>query len=253
MRVGCVDILLEPGWQELTSGSSSYLTFHLLPTFLTAERDVIFLVSRDLLRTTLLQRLAITTNTICFYISFNLLPDTHLFLGKSRIDEAGEKKERKKMSGENQDHIKTSQIDDQQEEQQEGQPQGLARTSSLYLLLTSSHHSSKKKKTPTKSMTSPGGLAAIGDPLGNALGTGLRPLGKTVETITKPISDGVGGATRPFLGPVAGEKHERAEIIGGDNKDSYVHGKDSIGGKVQTGDNPLGLDQTGKWGFRDEN
>lgn len=41
-------------------------------------------------------------------------------------------------------------------------------------------------------------------------------------------------------------------MLGGGNKDSYVHKKESIGGKVQTGENPLGLDQTGRWGFREE-
>ena len=80
----------------------------------------------------------------------------------------------------------------------------------------------------------------------------LRPVGIGVETITKPIVSGVGGITRPALGPVAGEKQEKAEVLGGDNKDSYEHGKDGLGGRLQTGDNPLGLDQSGKWGFREE-
>ena len=49
-----------------------------------------------------------------------------------------------------------------------------------------------------------------------------------------------------------GEKDERMEVLGGENKDSYVHGKDSLGGRVQDADNPLGLDQTGKFGFQEE-
>lgn len=73
-----------------------------------------------------------------------------------------------------------------------------------------------------------------------------------VETLTKPITSAVGGITRPILGPVVGEKEEKAEVLGGDNKDSYEHGKDSLGGRLQTGDNPLGLDESGKWGFREE-
>jgi len=45
-----------------------------------------------------------------------------------------------------------------------------------------------------------------------------------------------------------GKEEEKAEVLGGKNKDSYEK-KESIGGKEQTGDNPLGLDQTGRWGF----
>jgi len=97
-----------------------------------------------------------------------------------------------------------------------------------------------------------GFLAPVLDPVGKGLGTVLRPVGIGVETITKPIVSGVGGITRPALGPVTGEKHEKAEVLGGDNKDSYEHGKDSLGGRLQTADNPLGLDQTGKFGFREE-
>jgi hypothetical protein len=41
------------------------------------------------------------------------------------------------------------------------------------------------------------------------------------------------------------------EVVGGKNKDSYA-GPEKIGGKEQTGDNPLGLDQSGRWGFEDE-
>jgi len=35
------------------------------------------------------------------------------------------------------------------------------------------------------------------------------------------------------------------------DKDSY-EGNPSIAGKEQTGGNPLGLDQTGRWGFEGE-
>ena len=95
-------------------------------------------------------------------------------------------------------------------------------------------------------------LAPLLDPVGNVLGTGLRPIGVGVETITKPLTNTVGRITKPVLGPVVGSKDERMEVLGGNNKDSYEHTKDSIGGKLQTGDNPLGLDQTGRWGFREE-
>ena len=72
-----------------------------------------------------------------------------------------------------------------------------------------------------------------------------------VETITMPLTNAVGGITKPVLGPIAGSKDEKMEVLGGNNKDSYEHTKESIGGKLQTGDNPLGLDQTGRWGFRE--
>lgn len=95
-------------------------------------------------------------------------------------------------------------------------------------------------------------LSGIGDPIGKGLETGLKPVGVALSPVTNTLGSSVGGITKPALGPLVGEKKERAEVLGGDNKDSYVHGKDSLGGRLQTGDNPLGLDQTGKWGFREE-
>jgi hypothetical protein len=96
----------------------------------------------------------------------------------------------------------------------------------------------------------PGPLAPILDPVGRGLNTVLSPVGAVVSTIGQPITNTVGSITKPALGPIAGTKEEKAEVLGGDNKDSYEHGKDSLGGKLQTGDNPLGLEDTGKWGFR---
>jgi hypothetical protein len=46
-----------------------------------------------------------------------------------------------------------------------------------------------------------------------------------------------------------GEKHEKSELLG---CDSYESKPESIAGKEQTGGNPLGLDQTGRWGFADD-
>ncbi|KAJ9648958.1 hypothetical protein H2201_002038 [Coniosporium apollinis] len=95
-------------------------------------------------------------------------------------------------------------------------------------------------------------LSSIGDPVGKVLGTGLAPVGGLLKPVTAPATGAVGNITRPVLGPLAGEHKEKMEVIGGDNKDSYAHGKDSIGGELQTADNPLGLEQTGKWGFEEE-
>lgn len=92
----------------------------------------------------------------------------------------------------------------------------------------------------------------IGDPLGKAVGTGLSPLGAGLGKVLQPVGNVVGGITKPALGPIAGNQEEKAEVLGGKNLDSYTHGKDSLGGRVQTADNPLGLDQTGKWGFQEE-
>lgn len=48
-----------------------------------------------------------------------------------------------------------------------------------------------------------------------------------------------------------GSEEEKSEVLGGKNVDSYDK-PEKIGGKEQTGENPLGLDQTGRWGFEDE-
>lgn len=97
-----------------------------------------------------------------------------------------------------------------------------------------------------------GFLAPVLDPVGKGVGTVLRPVGAGVETLTSPITKGVGGITKPALGPVAGSQEEKAEVLGGKNLDSYEHGKGGLGGRLQTADNPLGLDQSGKWGFQEE-
>ncbi|KAF2247132.1 hypothetical protein BU26DRAFT_342652 [Trematosphaeria pertusa] len=122
------------------------------------------------------------------------------------------------MSNDNKDHIPTTNEDEQQEENK----------------------------------GSGGLLAPLGDPVGKVLNTGLRPLGAPLEKVTQPLGNAIGGTTRGALGPLLGEKDERMEVIGGNNKDSYEHKPEKIAGKEQTGDNPLGLDQTGRWGFRDE-
>lgn len=89
--------------------------------------------------------------------------------------------------------------------------------------------------------------------VGSVLGTALRPIGAPLEKgVTGPLGNALGGATRPALGPLLGTDEEKMEILGGKNKDSYESKPESIGGKEQTGENPLGLDQTGRWGFREE-
>jgi hypothetical protein len=86
---------------------------------------------------------------------------------------------------------------------------------------------------------------------GKGLETGLKPVGAGLGKITEPLGNALGGATRGALGPLLGNDDERMEIVGGNNKDSY-NKPEKIAGKEQTGENPLGLDQTGRWGFRDE-
>ncbi|CAN9124963.1 unnamed protein product [Alternaria alternata] len=92
-------------------------------------------------------------------------------------------------------------------------------------------------------------LSTIGDPIGTA----LRPIGAPLEKgVTGPLGNALGGTTRPALGPLLGHEEERSELLGGKNKDSYESTPEKIAGKEQTGQNPLGLDQTGRWGFEDE-
>ncbi|CAN9121234.1 unnamed protein product [Alternaria alternata] len=108
-------------------------------------------------------------------------------------------------------------------------------------------------------------LSTFGDPIalsshacpnmrkGNVLGTALRPIGAPLEKgVTGPLGNALGGTTRPALGPLLGHEEERSELLGGKNKDSYESTPEKIAGKEQTGQNPLGLDQTGRWGFEDE-
>lgn len=88
---------------------------------------------------------------------------------------------------------------------------------------------------------------------GKVLGTALRPIGAPLEKgVTGPLGNALGGTTRPALGPLLGHEEERSELLGGKNKDSYESTPEKIAGKEQTGQNPLGLDQTGRWGFEDE-
>ncbi|QDS70184.1 hypothetical protein FKW77_006401 [Venturia effusa] len=109
----------------------------------------------------------------------------------------------------------------------------------------------KEQKSPYKDENAEekepeqGPLKYIGDPLGKGLGTVLSPVGAGLGKVTGPLGNAVGGITKPALGPLLGEKEEKAEVLGGDNKDSYVHGKTTLGGHLQTGENPLGLNETG--------
>ncbi|KAF2469851.1 uncharacterized protein BDR25DRAFT_304255 [Lindgomyces ingoldianus] len=112
-------------------------------------------------------------------------------------------------------------------------------------------HIPQQKPDEEEEQKGTGGLlSGIGDPLGKGLNTVLRPIGAPLEKVTQPLGNALGGATRGALGPLMGEKEERMEIVGGNNKDSY-NKPEKIAGKEQTGQNPLGLDQTGRWGFQD--
>ncbi len=95
-------------------------------------------------------------------------------------------------------------------------------------------------------------MAPVLDQAGKGLGTVLSPVGTVLGGITRPLGGALGSITHPALAPVAGTNEEKAEVLGGKNLDSYEHGKDGLGGRVQDASNPLGLDQTDKWGFRDE-
>ncbi|PZD29011.1 hypothetical protein A1F96_05449 [Pyrenophora tritici-repentis] len=117
------------------------------------------------------------------------------------------------------------------------------------------HHIPTDPKQEDDSSEKPqkGLLSAIGDPVGNVLGTALRPIGAPLEKgVTGPLGNALGGTTRPALGPLLGHDEERSELLGGENKDSYESRPDKIAGREQTGQNPLGLDGSGRWGFEEE-
>jgi hypothetical protein len=77
-------------------------------------------------------------------------------------------------------------------------------------------------------------LSPLGDPLGKALNTGLSPLGSVVGGVTSPLAEGASKVTKPAVGALG---------LGGQKKEdeSKGPGGESIGGKEQTGNNPLGL------------
>ncbi|KAH4199524.1 hypothetical protein HBI56_045240 [Parastagonospora nodorum] len=114
------------------------------------------------------------------------------------------------------------------------------------------HIPTEPKQEPEKDQGTGGLLSMVGDPAGKVLNTALRPIGAPLEKgVTGPLGNALGGGTRGVLGPLLGSEEERMEVVGGKNKDSYA-GEEKIGGKEQTGENPLGLDQSGRWGFEDE-
>ncbi|GAM83341.1 hypothetical protein ANO11243_013280 [Dothideomycetidae sp. 11243] len=77
-------------------------------------------------------------------------------------------------------------------------------------------------------------LAPLGDPLGKALETGLSPIGAGVGKVTGPAAEGASNVTKPIMDSLGmgdrGEMKQREELKG-----------ESMGGKEQTGQNPLGL------------
>jgi hypothetical protein len=159
--------------------------------------------------------------------------------------------------------IKSSQVQSSQILQQQWQitltSQRHTRNRRVHIRMTTRNQKSRLKVRDslrlwhTKSLTkiTTGPLKYIGDPLGKGLGTVLSPVGAGLGKVTGPVGNALGGITKPALGPLLGKKEEKAEVLGGDNKDSYVHGKTSLGGHLQTGENPLGLNETGSNEFAD--
>lgn len=78
-----------------------------------------------------------------------------------------------------------------------------------------------------------GALAGVGkvlDPVGSALETGLKPVGWSVNGILKPVTDSIGSMIKPFSDPSTAGTYGKP-----------LPKKERIGGKPQTGENPLGL------------
>jgi hypothetical protein len=148
-----------------------------------------------------------------------------------------DKKEEEQLQ---QQHIQTEPQDDEQEEKK----------GSGGLLSTIGDPIGRSSAPPTCHSPPSPYLTCV---KGNVLGTALRPVGAPLEKgLTGPLGNALGGTTRPALGPLLGHEDEKSELLGGNNKDSYESRPEKIAGKEQTGQNPLGLDQTGRWGFEDE-
>lgn len=80
-----------------------------------------------------------------------------------------------------------------------------------------------------------GPLSFIGDPLGKVLGVGLKPLGHVTGAIGNPNGEA--------LLEVQKQAKREHGFTNEDNgkPDKELPGGERIGGKEQTGDNPLGL------------
>lgn len=162
-----------------------------------------------------------------------------------------------KKEQQTQDHIPTEPQSDTQEESKGtgGLLSGIGDPVGTSSCIYTSSHPSAFSTSPSQIPKSPNLtyltlLTRL--PTGNVLNTALRPVGAPLEKfVTGPLGEGLGGTTRGALGPLLGHEDERAEILGGKNADSYSK-PEKIAGKEQTGQNPLGLDQTGRWGFEDE-
>lgn len=77
-------------------------------------------------------------------------------------------------------------------------------------------------------------LSPLGDPLGKGVQATLSPVGAAVGGITSPIAEGASTVTSTATGAL-GIPDKGAE------KEKAAKDKESIGGKAQTGQNPLGL------------
>ena len=165
------------------------------------------------------------------------------------------------MSNDNKDHIPATNEEEQPEEKKGsggllsgiGDPIGMSSSHITHLLRFPSYLPPDLSTLPPSLQSLPPSqhISLTSHP-GNVLNKGLRPVGAPLEKVTGPLGNAVGGTTRGPLGPLLGEKEERSELLGGNNKDSYESKPEKIAGKEQTGQNPLGLDQTGRWGFQDE-
>ncbi|PNS16607.1 hypothetical protein CAC42_4571 [Sphaceloma murrayae] len=85
-----------------------------------------------------------------------------------------------------------------------------------------------------KSTLPSGLLAPLGDPLGKALGTAVSPIGAGVGKATGPVAEGATQVSKPIMDKLGMEDR-------GEAKEQAEKKQDRIGGKEQTGQNPLGL------------
>ncbi|KAF2157310.1 hypothetical protein K461DRAFT_317427 [Myriangium duriaei CBS 260.36] len=91
-----------------------------------------------------------------------------------------------------------------------------------------------EKVTNKQGQEKGGILAPIGDPLGKGLETGLSPIGAGIGKATGPVAEGASNVTKPLMESLG--MGDRGEL-----KEQEAQKNETIGGKEQTGQNPLGL------------
>ena len=81
-----------------------------------------------------------------------------------------------------------------------------------------------------------GPLSIIGDPLGQVLDKGLKPIGQITGQVGKPAGEALQNVENQ-----AKKEEGYSDKVDHSIPDSELPGGERIGGKTQSGQNPLGL------------